>query len=224
MLKKVILFALVAMMFFSLLGCESQPTEKVNEVADNKTVDIKREISVNEEPKEEKPVEEIKEPEVPVVDENKLIDGEGCIYEINAKYTFPNSELILKRIKLKSESFGYLMFFDFDIKNTSNSSISWRIQDSGNRLGYIESEELEKEEIGGNSNYYDEDFNSDRDTFGYAELKSGETYTGHKLGIFDNCTLDVQWVSLKEREPMTITLYYKVNDIKYPFEIKLNQN
>lgn len=116
------------------------------------------------------------------------------------------------------------MFFDFDVTNTSNSSISWRIQDSGNLLGYIEAEELGNEEIGGNSNYYDEDFNSDRDTFGYAELKSGETYTGHKLGIFDNCTLDVQWVSLKEREPMTITLYYKVNDIKYPFEIKLNQN
>lgn len=222
-MKKVILFIFVAMMFFSLLGCEPQPTEIVNEVAESKTVDEKRETSVEEEPKEES-IEEVKEPEVPMVDENKLIDGEGCIYEINAKYTFPNSELVLKRIKLKSESFGYLMFFDFDVTNTSNSSISWRIQDSGNLLGYIEAEELGNEEIGGNSNYYDEDFNSDRDTFGYAELKSGETYTGHKLGIFDNCTLDVQWVSLKEREPMTITLYYKVNDIKYPFEIKLNQN
>lgn len=225
MLKKIILFLLVVMMFFSLLGCEPQPTEIVNEVAETTTVDIKRETTIDEELKEkEKPVVEVKEPEVPVVDENKLIDGEGCIYEINAKYTFPNSELILKRIKLKSESFGYLMFFDFDITNTSNSSISWRIQDSGNLLGYIEAEELGKEEIGGNSNYYDEDFNSNRDTFGYAELKLGETYTGHKLGIFDNCTLDVKWVSLKEKEPMTITLYYKVNDIKYPFEIRLNQD
>ena len=152
------------MMFFSLLGCEPQPTEIVNEVAESKTVDEKRETSVEEEPKEES-IEEVKEPEVPMVDENKLIDGEGCIYEINAKYTFPNSELVLKRIKLKSESFGYLMFFDFDVTNTSNSSISWRIQDSGNLLGYIEAEELGNEEIGGNSNYYDEDFNSDRDTF-----------------------------------------------------------
>lgn len=67
-------------MFFSLLGCEPQPTEIVNEVAESKTVDEKRETSVEEEPKEES-IEEVKEPEVPMVDENKLIDGEGCKFE-----------------------------------------------------------------------------------------------------------------------------------------------
>lgn len=225
-LKKVILFVLAALMIFSLLGCDAQPTENVNEVVENNADDLKRESSVDEgKPEEtERPVEEVKETEAPVVDENKLIDGEGCMYEINTTYTFPNSELTLKRIKIKKEYFGYLMFFDFDIKNTSNSPISWRLQDDDNHFGDIDAGKLENKDIGGNDNFYDEDFTGNRVNYSLLTLNPKEVYSCYKLGIFQNYTIDMEWIDLKEREPMTITLYYKENDIKYPFEIKLNQD
>ena len=227
-LKKVILFVLAAIMAFSLLGCDAQPTENVNEVIENNADDLKRESSVDEgKPEEtEKPIEEAKETEAPVVDENKLIDGEGCMYEINTTYTFPNSIMTVKRLKLVREYFGYLMYFDFDVENTSDTSITWRIQDRSNLMGHINTELLKNDEIGGNNNYHDDDFTGNREDYNLITVNAGETYSCYKLGLFDGWNWDLEEpnVALKEREPMTITLYYKENDIKYPFEIKLNQD
>lgn len=224
-MKKVILFVLAALMVFSLLGCDAQPTENVNEVVENNADDLERESSVDEgKPEEtEKPVEEVKETEAPVIDENKLIDDEGCTYDVNLMYQFPNSSMTIKRVKIKKDYGYYLMFFDFDVENISDKPITWRIQYNDNNIGSINAGLLVDKSIGGNSRIYDDDFTDERENYDLKTLNVGEVKQYYKLGIFDWFTPDIKQVDLKEREPMTITLYYKENDIKYPFEIKLNQ-
>ncbi len=218
MLRKGLLFILVAVMILSVTGCDSQPVNLENELP---AVEEKKEII--EEKQEELIVEEVKEPEVPVVDENKLIDKDGVIYDINLIYQFPNSSMTVKRVKIKKDYGYYLMFVDFDIENTSDSSMTWRIQNNDNNMGFINAGLLVEESIGGNSNIYDKDFSSERENFNIMTLDAGETKEYYKACLFDWFSPDIKQVDLKEREPMTITLYYKENDIKYPFEIKLNQ-
>ena len=219
MLRKVLLFILAAVMVFSVIGCENQPTsENINPPA----VEEKKEI-IEEEKQEEPIVEEVKEPEAPVVDENKLIDDEGCTYDVNLMYQFPNSSMTIKRVKIKKDYGYYLMFFDFDVENISDKPITWRIQYNDNNIGSINAGLLVDKSIGGNSRIYDDDFTVERENYDLKTLNVGEVKQYYKLGIFDWFTPDIKQVDLKEKEPMTITLYYKENDIKYPFEIKLNQ-
>lgn len=218
-------------MVFSLFGCESQTTENVNEVVENKADDLKKESSLDEgKPEEtEKPIEEVKETEAevetPVVDENKVIGSEGCIYEINTTYTFPNSTMTVKRLKMLRDYSGYYIFFDFDVENISNSPITWRIQYNDNNMGNIKTELLNEERVGGNSHIEDDDFTGNRVDYSLLTLNPKEIYSCYKAGHFIgwNWDLDEPEVDLKEKEPMTITFYYKENEIEYPFVIKLNQ-
>ena len=162
-----------------------------------------------------------------ISNEDKLIDKNGCIFDINSKFEFPKSDMLIKKVKLVYDPFaGYLMYLDFDVINKCDTAISWRIQYSGNLLGYFNSDMLVNKEIGGNDNdvFDDETFDGERKRMGAVTLNPNETYSGYKLGIFSNLTEDIKEIKLKETDPMSITLYYKEDDVRYEFEIKLNDH
>lgn len=162
----------------------------------------------------------------PVMDENKLIDEDGCIYYINSTIEFSKSKMLIKKIKLVYDYFaGYLMYIDFDVTNKSDIPVSWRLQHHDNLLGYFSSEMLVNKEIGGNDDsLFDDDiFDSNRKKMGAITLNPKETYSGYKLGIFLNFTKDIKEVRLKEKEPMQIVLYFKENDVRHEFVINLNE-
>lgn len=225
-MKKTIYLILTMLMIILITGCDKQSTVQTD--ISNKTANQVDNSKLPEAKDETQQIydNEAEEIEASKTDENKLIDEDGCIYEVNTKYTFPNSSMIVKRVKLKKEPLGpYLMYFDFDIENTSDKTLTWRIQRSDNNIGILSSELLPNEEIGGNSNLYDDDFIGNRENYNNMTLNVGESYSCYKLGVFDgwNWNLEEPEVKLKESEPMILTLYYKENGVSYPFEIKLNQ-
>ena len=225
-MKKLILFIIFAALAVSAKQCLKIQNTRIENVSSNDTAAVKTETDTTAAATEENgsETENIPKETSSENEDKKTIDSDGYIYDVYTTYDFPNSSMTIKRIKLVREAFcGYLMFFDFDVVNKSNNTVSWRIQESSNLIGYFSGNMFENKEIGGNSILYDKDFTGNRKNLGAITLNAGESYSGYKLGVFNPFTKDIKEVLLNTDDPMTIKLYYKENDIKYEIEIKLNQ-